>query len=109
MAKRITVDESRERLDRGEDIFFVDTRNPQAWAEADTRLTAAIRVPADQVEQHLADIPRDRTVVTYCTRPNEASSARVADILEQHGYKDMFALVGGYDAWKDAAMPLEPK
>lgn len=67
MAKKITVDELRKRLDQDEDIFFVDTRNPKAWGEAETRLPAAIRVPADQVEQHLADVPRDRTVVTYCT------------------------------------------
>ena len=64
MAKRISVDDVAER---GEGVFFVDTRNPQAWAEAETRLPGAIRVPADQVEQHLADIPRDRTIVTYCT------------------------------------------
>ena len=67
MANRITVDELRTRLDRGEDIFFVDTRNPKAWREAETKLPGTIRVPADQVEQHLADIPRDRTVVSYCT------------------------------------------
>jgi rhodanese-related sulfurtransferase len=67
MAKRITVDELRKRLDLGEDVFFVDTRNPKAWGEAETKLPVAIRVPADQVEQHLADIPRDRTIVTYCT------------------------------------------
>ena len=67
MAERITVDEVRKRLAQDGDIFFVDTRNPQAWAKGDTKLPGAIRVPADQVEQHLADIPRDRTVVTYCT------------------------------------------
>ena len=67
MANRITVDELRTRLDRGEDIFFIDTRNPNAWGDAETKLPGAIRVPADQVEQHLADIPRDRTVVSYCT------------------------------------------
>jgi rhodanese-related sulfurtransferase len=67
MAKRITVDELRKRLDQGEDVFFVDTRNPKAWGEADTKLPGAIRVPADQVEKHLADVPRDRMIVTYCT------------------------------------------
>ena len=67
MASRISVDDLRDRLNRGEDIFFVDTRNPKAWGEAETRLPGAIRVPADQVEPHLADIPRDRTIVTYCT------------------------------------------
>ena len=67
MASRIGVRDLEERLNRGEDIFFVDTRNPTAWGEAETKLPGAIRVPADQVEQHLADIPRDRTIVTYCT------------------------------------------
>ena len=67
MANKITVDELRKRLDQGEDVFFVDTRNPKAWGEAETKLPGAIRVPADQVEQHLADIPSDPTVVTYCT------------------------------------------
>jgi rhodanese-related sulfurtransferase len=66
MGRRISVEDLRGRLDRGEDIFFADTRNPKAWAEAETKLPGAIRVPADQVEQHLADIPRDRTIVTYC-------------------------------------------
>ena len=67
MANRIMVEDLRGRLDRGENIFFVDTRNSTAWAEAETKLPGAIRVPADQVEQHLADIRGDRTIVTYCT------------------------------------------
>jgi rhodanese-related sulfurtransferase len=64
---RVTVDEVGERMDRGEAFTFVDTRNPQAWGEATAKLPGAIRVPADEVEQHLNEIPRDRTVITYCT------------------------------------------
>jgi rhodanese-related sulfurtransferase len=64
---RVTVDEVKERMDRGEAFTFVDTRNPQAWTEANTKLPGAIRVPADEVEQHLDEIPRDRTVIAYCT------------------------------------------
>ena len=66
-ATRITVDEVKQRLDRGEQFTFVDSRNPQAWAEADKKLPSAIRVPADELEQHLDEIPKDRTVITYCT------------------------------------------
>ena len=66
-ATRVTVDEVRERMERGEPFAFVDTRNPKAWAEADTKLPGAIRVPADEVAQHLQEIPRDRAVITYCT------------------------------------------
>jgi len=66
-ATRVTVDEVKERMDRGEQFTFLDTRNPMAWAEAETKLPGAIRVPANEVEQHLDQIPRDRTVITYCT------------------------------------------
>ena len=66
-ATRVTVDEVKERMDRGEMFTFVDTRNPKAWAEAETKLPGAIRATAEDVEQHLDQIPRDRTVITYCT------------------------------------------
>ena len=66
-ATRITTDEVRERLDRGEQFAFVDTRNPTAWAESDKKLPNALRVPADELDQHLDEIPKDRAVITYCT------------------------------------------
>ena len=66
-ATRITTDEVRERMDRGEEFAFVDTRNPKAWAESDKKLPNAIRVPAEELGQHLDEIPKDRAVLTYCT------------------------------------------
>jgi rhodanese-related sulfurtransferase len=66
-ATRITVDEVKQRMDRGEQFTFVDSRNPKAWAEADRKLPNAIRVPAEELEQHLDEIPKDRAVITYCT------------------------------------------
>ena len=66
-ATRVTVDEVKWRMDGGEEFTFVDTRNPKAWAEADTKLPGAIRIPAEEIEQHLDEIPRGRSVITYCT------------------------------------------
>ena len=66
-ATRVTVDEVKERMERGEEFTFADTRNPQAWGAAETKLPGAIRVPAGELERHLDEIPRDRAVITYCT------------------------------------------
>jgi rhodanese-related sulfurtransferase len=66
-ATRVTADEVKERMERGEQFTFVDTRNPVAWGESDVKLPGAIRVPADELEQHLSEIQRDRAVITYCT------------------------------------------
>ncbi len=63
----ISVDELRRRMNAGERFVFIDTRNPQAWAESDLKLPGALRVPVAEAEQHLAEIPRDAPIVTYCT------------------------------------------
>jgi rhodanese-related sulfurtransferase len=64
---RISVDELRRAMNAGEPFVFIDTRNPQAWTESDVKLPGALRIPVSEVQQHLAEIPRDRPIVTYCT------------------------------------------
>ena len=64
---RISADELRKRMEAGEDFVVIDTRNPQAWAQSDVKLPEAIRVPGDKLEEHLAEIPKSKSVVAYCT------------------------------------------
>ncbi len=64
---RITVDELKRRMESGEHFTIIDTRTPGAWAETDTLIPEAIRVPADQLEQNLSRIPKTRPIVAYCT------------------------------------------
>jgi rhodanese-related sulfurtransferase len=64
---RITVDEAKERMDRGEPLVFIDSRNSEAWAKASVKLPGAIRVPADEISEHLKEIAPGRAIVTYCT------------------------------------------
>ena len=108
-ATRVTIDEVKNRIDRGEVFTFVDTRNPKAWAEANMKLPGAIRIPEKEVEQDLDRIPQDRTVITYCTCPHEASSASVAQTLMENGWKNVHPLYGGFDAWTEAGLPVERK
>ena len=66
-APRITVDELKRRVEAGEKFVLIDVRNPQAWAESDTMLPEAIRVPMDKLEEVLPRIPKDKPIVAYCT------------------------------------------
>ena len=66
-ARRITVEELKKRMDAGEDFTIIDVRNPKAWAESDTVIPGAIRVPLDELEENLPRIPKNRPVVAYCT------------------------------------------
>ena len=56
-APRITVEELKRRMDTREDFTVIDLRNPEAWAETDTVIPEAIRVPLDKLEA-------DRAIVT---------------------------------------------
>jgi rhodanese-related sulfurtransferase len=66
-ATRMTVHDAMGRLERGENLVFLDARSPAAWGESNVRLPGAIRVPADEVTSHLNEIPREATVISYCT------------------------------------------
>jgi rhodanese-related sulfurtransferase len=66
-APRITVEELRKRMEAGEDFTLIDLRNANAWAETDTVIPEAIRVPLDKLEENLPRIPKNRPVVAYCT------------------------------------------
>jgi rhodanese-related sulfurtransferase len=64
---RISAAELRERMKAGEQFTFIDTRNPQAWEASKVKLPGALRIPIAELEQHVAEIPRDRPITVYCT------------------------------------------
>jgi hypothetical protein len=41
--------ELKDKLDRGEEIVFLDTRNEKAWAESDQKLRGARRVLVEKL------------------------------------------------------------
>ena len=63
---RISPEEAKQLLDQGKAIF-VDSRNPKAWGENDTKIPGALRIQADRIGEHFAEIPKDRLVIAYCT------------------------------------------
>jgi rhodanese-related sulfurtransferase len=108
-APRMAVDELKRRMDGGEDFTLIDVRNPQAWAESDTMLPEAIRVPLDKLETNIPRVPQQRPAVAYCTWPDEASSASLVRKLQDKGYKNVWALQGGFHAWQNAGFPVATK
>ena len=64
---KISVEEAKRKFDTDERTVFVDTRAPEAWDTSEMKLPGAIRVSPHEVEQHLAEIPRSASIITYCT------------------------------------------
>jgi hypothetical protein len=55
------------RMDAGEDFTVIDVRNPTAWAETDTLIPEAIRVPLDKIVENHPRVPKNRPVLAFCT------------------------------------------
>ncbi len=96
---RIGVDELYDLIRAGAEPVVVDVRSATARALEPQWIPGALHVPLENVAAAIEDLPRDREVIVYCTCPSEASAARVARMLMNHGFKHVRPLHGGLDAW----------
>jgi membrane protein DedA with SNARE-associated domain/rhodanese-related sulfurtransferase len=99
---RIDVAELYELLQTGAEPIIVDVRSPTARALEPRWIPGALHVPLEEIAKHIKDLPRDRDIVLYCACPSEASAARVARVLMNHGFTKVRPLHGGLDAWRAA-------
>jgi rhodanese-related sulfurtransferase len=96
---RISVAELYDLIQAGAAPVIVDVRSPTGRALEPRWIPGALHVPLQAVSEHIRELPRDKDIILYCTCPNEASAARVAQILVNNGFKKVRPLHGGLDAW----------
>jgi membrane protein DedA with SNARE-associated domain/rhodanese-related sulfurtransferase len=96
---RISVTDLYELIRAGAAPLIIDVRSITARELEPRWIPGALHVPLEDVARQIKELPRDRDVILYCTCPSEASAARVAKILMNHGFKRVRPLLGGLDAW----------
>ena len=103
--REITVLEVRKKLEARENLFFVDVREDNEWAQghaAGARHMGRGVLERD-VEKAIPD--PNTTVVLYCG--GGFRSALAADNLQKMGYSNVLSMAGGIRAWRDAGLPEE--
>jgi membrane protein DedA with SNARE-associated domain/rhodanese-related sulfurtransferase len=96
---RISVADLYAIMQAGAAPVIIDVRSALARSLEPRWIPGALHVPLQEVAERMRELPRDREIVLYCTCPSEASAARVARILMNHGFKRVRPLHGGLDAW----------
>jgi membrane protein DedA with SNARE-associated domain/rhodanese-related sulfurtransferase len=96
---RISVADLYELIQAGGAPVIIDVRSVTARELEPRWIPGALHVPLQDVARQLKELPRDRDIILYCTCPSEASAARVAKVLMNHGFKRVRPLQGGLDAW----------
>jgi adenylyltransferase/sulfurtransferase len=101
---QISVKELKSRIDAGEDVFILDVREPYEYQIANI---GGKLIPQNEVPQRLAEIDRDREIVVQCRSGQR--SQRIAEFLQQSGYRKVTNLAGGILAWADEIDPKMQK
>jgi membrane protein DedA with SNARE-associated domain/rhodanese-related sulfurtransferase len=106
---RISVAELAELMQSGSEPLIIDVRSATARELEPHWIPGAIHISLTEVAMRVKDLPKERDIVLYCTCPSEASAARVAKILMNHGFKRVRPLHGGLDAWRSAGYAIAGK
>jgi len=64
---RITVQELKAEIDRGEDVVIIDIRAGREYEDSKIKIKGAIRISIVQLENRINELPRDKEIITYCT------------------------------------------
>ena len=100
----ISVETLQTMIDERRDTFLlVNTHIPFEADIPNTDLT----IPFNEITNNLDKLPEDKgaEIVLYC-RSDNMSHAAAADLVDA-GYTNVKNLVGGFNAWKDAGLPLD--
>ena len=99
----VTVSELRERLGTDPRPFLLDVREP--WEFAAGHVPGAVLIPLGELEQRVAEVPRDRPVFAICHSGQRSLAA--AGFLQALGYRDVVNVDGGTAAWIERGYPLD--
>jgi len=101
---QLSVRDLKQRIDRGEDVYILDVREPFEYQIANI---GGKLIPPGEVPQRLGEIDRNREVIVQCR--SGGRSQKIAEFLKQAGYPSVVNLEGGILAWADQIDPSVKK
>lgn len=101
--RETTVQEIKQRLDRGEKFHLIDVREDGEWAAGHIPGASHLGkgVIERDIEREIPDLAAD--IVLYCG--GGFRSALAADALQNMGYANVVSMDGGWRGWCEARHP----
>ncbi|MGC2420236.1 MAG: molybdopterin-synthase adenylyltransferase MoeB [Candidatus Acidiferrales bacterium] len=100
----ITPRELKTRLDRGDDIFILDVREPHEYQICNL---GGRLIPLGELSRRAAELDSSREIVAHCRSGKR--SAEAVEFLRHAGFRKIWNLKGGILAWADEVDPSVPK
>lgn len=102
--QEIQPEELKARLDRGDDIFVLDVREPHEYQICNL---GGHLIPLNDLPARLHELDSSREIVAHCR--SGVRSAKAVTLLRQAGFGKVQNLAGGILAWSDKVDPSLPK
>jgi molybdopterin/thiamine biosynthesis adenylyltransferase/rhodanese-related sulfurtransferase len=100
----VQVEELKQRLDKGDDIFVLDVREPHEYQICNI---GGYLIPLGDLPKRVSELDSSKEIVAHCR--SGARSAKAVAFLRQAGFKKVHNLAGGILAWADRVDPTMPK
>src|SRR5271169_6583698 len=100
----ITPRELKARLDRGDDLYVLDVREPHEYQICNI---GGHLIPLGDLSRRVNELDSSREIVAHCRSGKR--SAEAAEFLRKAGFKKLWNLKGGILAWSDEVDPTVPK
>ena len=101
----VTVEQMKAKMDRGEDFFLLDVREPNEYQIC--RIEGAKLIPLGELGQRTGELDRDRETIVHCKMGGR--SAKAVSLLQERGFTRVSNLKGGILAWIDKVDPSQTK
>ena len=92
-SKVVTWDQIPAFREKG--AFILDARTEEEFDLG--AIDGAVNIPHTLIRSRLSEIPKDRPIIVYCAMGVRGYLSE--RMLEQHGYKEVYNLTGGYKTW----------
>jgi S1-C subfamily serine protease/rhodanese-related sulfurtransferase len=98
-------------IEKGLTPVLLDVRSKEDFDTSPLKLPGAVRLSPEEAAAGRInlDVESQQIIVAYCTTPEEKTSAAVAQLLRQKGFKNIRILKGGLGGWTNARLPVEAK
>ena len=93
-----------QKLFRENKAVFIDVRSNAQFSLG--HIKGALNIPGSQIVSRFSEVPTGKIVITYCACSAEQSSSVAATSLVNHGVKNVWALKGGWNDWKNNRYPI---
>jgi len=100
----ITPRDLKQRLDRGDDLFVLDVREPHEYQICNLN---GYLIPLGELPKRVHELDSSREIVAHCRSGKRSADA--VDFLRKAGFRKIWNLKGGVLAWADEVDPTMPK